>query len=646
MTTTKARRARARQDALPAILDQGSIDDERMTLFRVLQEALAEPVTKGRGAADPLLRRICQGLVRNSRMIRVACYLIVDEERPVLTPEFTAGMEAGLLRIPRSLAGPLRETLRDRRPSLHVLDDPGAPVWLRALHTLVAEVVLFPFGVATLRGVGVVGVAEAGFLSRIGLDYFAAFTNLGNLALNLRAQALHDALTGLPNRGLYVDRLAHARASARRRRRLLGVALLDLDGFKQINDRHGHGAGDLVLARLGRIMRDAMRPTDTLARIGGDEFALLFVDMPCLGDIEALCVRLLDALRSTRLSLGEAADVSLTGSLGLTVYPLDEGDPETLMRHADVALYAAKAGGRDQYHIHSLDLDRAIDADFRATEVARRALAEGRMCLYYQPIATIDGDVVGFEALLRLVREDGTVLRPASFGAALDAAGLARPLGRFVLEAAACQMEAWVRAGFELEARRPVRCSVNISAAHLLNASFLEDLRAILSAHPLVDPAAFEIEITESAPLRDLEGVRRTLTACQKLRIRTALDDFGTGYASLTHLQRLPVDTIKIDQSFVRDMADDPKDHAIVSGITHVAYRLGLNVVAEGVETAAHIRMLKALGCSCVQGYALAKAMPAADIPRWVRRYAQRRRAWPRGSIVMRADKGGNSRED
>lgn len=645
MTIPKARRARVRQDALPAILDQGAIDDERMTLFRVLQDALAEPVTEGCDTADPLLRRICQGLVRNSRMIRLACYLIVDEERAILTPEFAAGMEAGLLRVPLPLAGPLREALRDRRPSLHVLDDPGTPMWLQALHTLAAEVVLFPFGVATIRGVGVVGVAESGFLSRIGLDYFAAFTNLGNLALSLRAQALHDALTGLPNRGLYMDRLAHARAAARRRRRLLGVALLDLDGFKQINDRYGHGAGDFVLTRLGQVMREAMRPADTLARIGGDEFALLFVDMPCLGDIEALCARLLDALRSTWLSLDAARDVSLTGSLGLTVYPLDDGDPETLMRHADLALYAAKAGGRDQSHIHSLDLDRAIDADFRTSEVVRRALAEGRMCLYYQPIATIDGSVVGFEALLRLVREDGTVLRPESFGGALDAAGLARPIGRFVLEAVACQMEAWVRAGFELADRRPVHCSINISAAHLLNPAFLDDLRTVLSSHPLVDPAAFEIEITESAPLRDLEGVHRTLTACQDLHIRTALDDFGTGYASLTHLQRLPVDTIKIDQSFVRDMADDPKDHAIVSAITHVADRLGLNVIAEGVETAAHIRMLKALGCACVQGYALARAMPAATVPRWARRYAQRQCLRPRRSVVTRADKGRNSRE-
>ncbi len=645
MTIMKTRRVRGRQDALPAILDQGSIDDERMTLFRVLQDALAEPVTEGYGTADPLLCRICQGLVRNSRMIRLACYLIVDDGRAVLIPEFAAGIEASLVRVPQPLADPLRDALRDRRPTPHVLGDPGTPSWLQALHTLAAEVVLFPFGAATLRGVGMVGVAEVGFLNRIGLDYFAAFTNLGNLALGLRAQALHDALTGLPNRGLYVDRLAHARASAWRRRRLLGVALLDLDGFKQINDHYGHGAGDVVLTRLGQIMRDAMRPMDTLARIGGDEFALLFIDMPCLGDIEALCVRLLDALRSTWLSLGEAADVLLTGSLGLTVYPLDDGDPETLMRHADLALYAAKAGGRDQYHIHTLDLDRAIDADFRAGEVVRRALAEGRMCLYYQPIATIDGDVVGFEALLRLVREDGSVLKPESFGAALDAAGLARPIGRFVLEAAACQMEAWVRMGFELAAQRPVRCSVNISAAHLLNTLFLEDLRGALSAHPLVDPAAFEIEITESAPLRDLEGVRRTLAACQELHIRTALDDFGTGYASLTHLQRLPVDTIKIDQSFVRDITDDPKDHAIVSGITHVAYRLGLNVIAEGVETAAHLRMLKALGCACVQGYALAKAMPAADVPRWVRRYARRQRAWSRRSLVTGVDTGGNSRE-
>jgi diguanylate cyclase (GGDEF)-like protein len=595
-------------------LRKSAVDEERLLLFQVLREVLAEPVKDGSAKADALLRRICLELTAKSRFICWACYIVPDAAGVALVPEFSAGLAGRTLRIARNEAGPLWNVLRDRAPRVERSHDPKAPAWLRDLGDVVAEVSLFPFGTTVIQGVGLVGVSRRGYFARLGLDYFATFTNLGNLSLCLRAQALHDPLTSLPNRALFLDRLRHACGYARRRQRLLGVALLDLDGFKHINDRHGHAAGDGLLQKVGQALRVVLRPTDTLARIGGDEFALLFVDMPCLDDIEMLCARVLEGVQSVQQTIGPGEAVALSASLGVTVFPLDEGDTDTLLLHADLALYAAKAAGRSQYRIHSFDLSMAKDAHLRVHEFVRCAMAQQRLQLYYQPVIRVTGEVVGFEALLRIVSENGEVMEASGFQDPLDAPDMARPLGCFVLEAVARQREDWAR-----DARvASCQISLNISATHLLSPFFLEDVQTALAAHPNLDPGTMELEITESASLRDLQGVQRTLLACREMGIRTALDDFGTGYASLAYLQKLPVDTLKIDQSFVRDMAGDPKDYAIVAGIAYIAHLLELRVIAEGVETPAHVQTLKALGCMCLQGYAIARAMPAMDVPAWM----------------------------
>jgi len=597
-------------------------DAERMIVFRVLLDVLEQPVLDG-PQTIPLLHRICAGLVHASGIIRLACYIIVDDQADVLVPEFSAGLSTAALRIRRNEAGAFWTVLRDRTPLVHVLTDPATPAWLQPFRADIAEMVLFPFGAANLRGVGMIGVPEIGYFSRVGLGYFAAFTNLGDLTLSLRTMALRDPLTDLPNRALFLDRLAHARSNAQRLERLLGVALLDLDGFKQINDRYGHGIGDTVLQQVAKHIQAVMRPTDTLARIGGDEFAILFVDMLCLDDLEVLCERILEALRNALIPVGDGQVISPSGSLGVTVYPLDDGDSEALMRHADLALYAAKAAGRDQYRVHSLDLDEAIHQDFLTREMVKRALAEDRLMMYYQPIVMIGRGIVGVEALLRLSHTHHGVLTPSTFAAALDYGSLARMIGCFVLEAVAIQAEAWASDGLTAIDGGPLRFSINISAHHLLNPFFLDDLRATLHRHPRLAPSMLEVEITESAPLRDLPGVQKILLGCTEMGVRTALDDFGTGAASLTYLQKLPVHTLKIDQSFVRDMVHDPKDFAIVSGVTHVANLLGLKVIAEGAETPAHIILLQQLGCQYAQGHAIAQAMPAAHIPAWIRQYAK-----------------------
>ncbi len=442
---------------------------------------------------------------------------------------------------------------------------------------------------------------------------FHDVTEKRRLTAELAHQATHDALTGLPNRVLFMDRLAHDRAQTLRHERLLAVGILDLDGFKQVNDRFGHAAGDALLQEMAQRLLGEMRSGDTLARMGGDEFGLLLPDMERLEQVEDACARLLGGLRAP-FHLGDE-EIPLSASIGLTSYPLDDSLPEDLLRHADLALYAAKAAGRDRYQWFDWPMDKLQEEAMEVRKMTENALDRGRLLLHYQPVVEIDNGPVGVEALIRLDHPERGLLSPAAFAGALDAPRLARRIGCFVLATALTQTQTWHRQGL------PLRVSVNISAHHLLDQRFLSDLRAALDAHPDLPASAVEIEITETAPLLDFAGARETLLACNRLGVRIALDDFGTGSASLTYLQKLPAQTIKIDQSFVRDIINDPKDYAIVSGVVTSARLLGLEVIAEGVETAEHAAMLGHLQCHCLQGYAIARPMAPELIPDWISQY-------------------------
>ena len=442
---------------------------------------------------------------------------------------------------------------------------------------------------------------------------FHDVTEKRRLIAELAHQATHDALTGLPNRVLFMDRLGHDRAQTLRHEHLLAVGILDLDGFKQVNDHFGHASGDALLQEMAQRLRREMRSGDTLARMGGDEFGLLLPDVGNLEQVEDACTRLLEVLRAP-FYLGDE-EIPLSSSIGLTSYPLDDSLPEDLLRHADLALYAAKAAGRDRYHWFDWPMDKLQQEAMEVRKMTENALDRGRLLLHYQPVVEIGNGPVGVEALIRLDHPERGLLPPAAFAAALDAPRLTRRIGCFVLATALTQTQTWHRQGM------PLRISVNISAHHLLDQRFLSDLRAALDAHPDLPPSAVEIEITETAPLLDFAGARETLLACNRLGVRIALDDFGTGNASLTYLQKLPAQTIKIDQSFVRDIINDPKDYAIVSGVVTSARLLGLEVIAEGVETAEHAAMLGHLQCHCLQGYAIARPMAPEAIPGWIRQY-------------------------
>ena len=442
---------------------------------------------------------------------------------------------------------------------------------------------------------------------------FHDVTEKRRLTTELAHQATHDALTGLPNRVLFMDRLAHDRAQMLRHERLLAVGILDLDGFKQLNDRFGHAVGDALLQEMARRLLGEMRSGDTLARMGGDEFGLLLPDMERLEQVGGVCARLLEVLRAS-FPIGDE-EILLSGSIGLTSYPLDDSLPEDLLRHADLALYAAKAAGRDRYQWFDWPMDQLQEEAMGVRKMTETALDLGRLLLHYQPVVEIGNGPVGMEALIRLDHPERGLLPPAAFAAALDAPRLARRIGCFVLDSALTQTQNWHRQGL------PLRIAVNISAHHLLDQRFLSDLQAALDAHPDLPAAAVEIEITETAPLLNFTRARETLLACNHLGVRIALDDFGTGSASLTYLQKLPAQTIKIDQSFVRDIINDPKDYAIVSGVVTSARLLGLEVIAEGVETAEHAAMLAHLQCHRLQGYAIARPMAPEAIPDWIKQY-------------------------
>jgi diguanylate cyclase (GGDEF)-like protein/PAS domain S-box-containing protein len=421
-----------------------------------------------------------------------------------------------------------------------------------------------------------------------------------------------DLLTGLPNRVLLADRLQQALAQAVRRRTLLAVAYLDLDGFKEVNDRYGHDVGDHLLTALSAHMKRALREGDTLARIGGDEFVAVLLDLPAVESAAPLLSRLLAAASQVVYHGGEALRVS--ASVGVTYFPQAEAvEADQLLRQADQAMYQAKQMGKNRYHIFDAEHDRNMRGHHEDMEQIERALKAEEFVLHYQPKVNMrTGEVVGAEALIRWQHPVRGLLPPAAFLSQIADHPLAIRLGEWVLDTALTQMERWQAAGLTL----PV--SVNIDAIQLEQPDFVGNLQRLMAAHPLVGPGDLELEVLETSALDDMAKVSDVMLACRDMGIGFALDDFGTGYSSLTYLKRLPAGLLKIDQSFVRDMLDDPDDLSILQGVLGLSRAFQRRVIAEGVETLAHGDMLLHLGCELGQGYAIARPMPAENLPTWV----------------------------
>ena len=423
--------------------------------------------------------------------------------------------------------------------------------------------------------------------------------------------AYHDALTHLPNRALLNDRLLLAMAKAQRDQKRLAVCYLDLDGFKPINDTWGHAYGDRALIEVAQRLKAGVRAGDTVARLGGDEFVLLLGDLIDLEECEQALDRIMTVLRAPFAVAGQA--VQLSASLGATLYPDDDSDPDTLIRHVDQVMYAAKQAGGDRYQLFDAEYDRRARHHHDILQQVQNGLDTGEFRLHYQPKVDMRrGAVIGVEALLLWQRPDQEPLSPDQFMPVIEASEMAVTVGCWVMNEALRQMAVWIAQDFQM----PV--SVNLSVRHLQQPDFSAQIQALLAKHPAVRPESFELEILETTPPDDLMGISAQIAECQRLGVRFALDDFGTGYSSLSYLRRLPVQLLKIDQSFVRDMLVDSEALAIVQGIINLATTFHRGVIAEGVETVAHGRRLLEMGCTLAQGYAIARAMPPEQIPDWV----------------------------
>ena len=440
---------------------------------------------------------------------------------------------------------------------------------------------------------------------------FADITEVKEHEQQLEHIAHFDALTGLPNRSLFADRLRQAMAHAHRTKRLLGVAYFDVDGFKAVNDRYGHTTGDALLTALAFRMKRALREGDTLARLGGDEFAAVILDLDDAKACTPTLKRLL-AAASEEAQIGEVM-LRVSASAGVAFYPqIEDVDADMLLRQAGQAMYQSKLEGRNCFSVFDPGQDLMVRGRHENIEHIRQALAARQFVLYYQPKVNMrTGKVVGAEALIRWQHPERGVLPPGMFLPVIEDHPLAIELGQWVIESALTQMESWQAEGFDL----PV--SVNVSATELQGPDFADRLRARLAAHPRVKPSSLELEVVETSAMQDLVRTSQVLTACRDIGVSIGLDDFGTGYSSLTYLKRLPANVLKIDQSFVRDMLEEPENLTILEGVLGLAAAFHRQVIAEGVETVEHGLMLLQMGCDLAQGYGIAASMPARDLQAW-----------------------------
>jgi|GEM_PF-5277493 len=427
-------------------------------------------------------------------------------------------------------------------------------------------------------------------------------------------QANHDPLTGLPNRALLTDRLEQAiqRIQRQETSAKLAVLFMDLDGFKQINDTYGHEAGDLVLIEVANRLQQVLRDIDTVARLGGDEFVILLSGLNEPGDLDDPLQRIMETV-SAPMIIGEAS-VSVGASIGITLCPDDPGDADTLLRHADQAMYEAKRRKSNQYHLFNPDSDQQLRTHHKARDLLSSALKDNRLVLFYQPqIHMRSGQLVGAEALLRWFDEDGELHPPQPELGIVENTECIIQIGEWVIRQALEQISLWKARGIQC----PI--SVNLSPHHIQQQDFLERLEKILCKYPQENWQDLHIEIVESAALENMDQARRVIEHCRNWGIRFALDDFGTGFSSLSYLKQLGTDAIKIDRSFVLDILENEGDAALVKSIIEMSRIFKRRIIAEGVETSAHCQMLLRMGCEIGQGYGLAPPMKVGDFSLWYR---------------------------
>lgn len=455
------------------------------------------------------------------------------------------------------------------------------------------------------------------------LIVFTDVTAIRNHTLQLEHIAHYDALTGLPNRLLLAQHIEQ-RVAVCEGDNSIAVCYLDLDNFQTINDDYSQEVGDQVLIEVAARLQKKVRPNDIVAHLGGDEFVLMLCALPNADDCYVLLDDVLAAIREPIVVAGFA--LKLSTSIGVTFYPHDLSSADRLVRHANQAMHQAKEHGKNR--IHLFNTDHARDALQRRTMLLRlrEALDNNEFVLYYQPkIDLTDGRVIGAEALIRWLHPQQGLMAPGQFLPFLEGSELELDIGEWVIETALRQIETWLLADAVC-----VPVSVNISAAHLLQPDFSARLQCALARHSDVPEYSLELEIVETAALNDFDAAIATISACKKLGVKFSLDDFGTGYSSLAYFQRLPVDILKIDQSFVRNMHENRADMEIIESVIKLAQVLNRSVIAEGIETDQHAELLRRIGCRFGQGYGIAKPMPSTQLLDWIRLREQPLHAEPR----------------
>ncbi|HEY6773481.1 MAG TPA: EAL domain-containing protein [Oxalicibacterium sp.] len=422
----------------------------------------------------------------------------------------------------------------------------------------------------------------------------------------IRFQATHDALTGLPNRTLLYDRMQQAMLHSERYGNLTAIAFLDLDQFKFINDSLGHQVGDELLKITAQRLKSCLRESDTVARQGGDEFVLLLISQPNEESITQTMQRVLHEVAQPWIA--NDLEFRITCSIGVTLYPNDGQDAETLLKHADSAMYKAKELGRNMFQYYAAEMNSTVTDRLELLNRLRQAIPNDELVLHYQPKLNLaSGEIIGVEALIRWNSAHSGLVSPGAFIPLAEETGLIIPIGEWVLQTACRRNRAWQDAGYP-----PIVISVNLSLRQLARGDIVQQVARVLTETGL-EACWLELEITESVMATDVEKSFAMLTELRAMGVRISLDDFGTGYSSLSYLKRFPIDTLKIDQSFVRDIAIDGNSAAIVRAIVSLGHNLNLNVLAEGIETAEQSALLRQNGCNEGQGYLISRPVPERD---------------------------------
>lgn len=429
----------------------------------------------------------------------------------------------------------------------------------------------------------------------------------------VRFLANHDSLTRLPNRAMFSDLLNFTIQNARRNHQHFAVLFIDLDRFKVVNDSLGHAAGDQLLQEMARRLTDALRAGDVVARLGGDEFVVLALNVAEREEVAVIARKLLAALVKPVMLCGQECRV--TASIGICLFPEGAQDEPTLMKHADIAMYRAKEDGKNTFQFYSKELPASSLERFALEADLRSALERGQLLLHYQPKLDLrSGAITGVEALLRWQHPELGMILPGRFIPLAEETGLIIPIGRWVLATACRQAMAWRRAGLP-----PLRMAVNLSMRQFADEGLLETLADVLNESGL-PPALLELELTEGMVMQNVERAVSVLTDIKRMGVRIAIDDFGVGYSALAQIKRFPIETLKVDRSFVRDLTGNSEDRAIIRAIITMGRALGLKVVAEGVETAEQAKFLRERACDESQGFYFSRPLAPAQLEELVRR--------------------------